>query len=316
MTKLTEIGERELINRFREIVSTNDSVVDGIGDDCAVVRTDQDTASDMVLTSDALLEGVHFMPEALPSDIGHKAVARALSDLAAMGAHPMWALINLVAPSNCETDKLAQILACADRTAMTHGAAIVGGDTTCGNTLELHVFAVGQLPSGSALLRSGAQAGDSIYVTDTLGSSGAGKHLAFEPRIAQGIWLREGDWATSMIDISDGLVVDLMHIAEASKVGAILSEDAIPVSSEALAATDGLSPLEHALSDGEDYELLFTVPAEKQAAIETSWPKTFDLRLTRVGSVTKDVGTVQCTSGNGQTRDLDLRGYEHFRADQ
>lgn len=312
MTTLSDIGERELIKRIRGLCSGNDGVISGIGDDCAVVCPPTD-GNDLVLTSDALIEGVHFLPTTPAGDIGHKVVARTVSDLAASGAEPLWLLINLVATPQSQVEQLEEILSAANRTATKHNLAIVGGDTSSGQCLELHAFAVGQVPHGRAILRSGARTDDLICVTGNLGGSAAGAHLTFEPRIAEGVWLRNGGWATSMIDISDGLAVDLRHLTEESQTGASLVEGGIPVSLAAQEADDGRSGIEHALHDGEDYELLFTVPPEKKADLQLQWSKQFDTDLSFIGTMTAAAGTVECTAADGQSRDLRADGYEHFR---
>jgi thiamine-monophosphate kinase len=188
----------------------------------------------------------------------------------------------------------------------------VGGDTTAGPVRELHVFGVGRVPAGKAVLRSGAKPGDVVYVTGSLGGSLAGRHLAFEPRVAEGGWLREGGWATAMLDISDGLVVDLERLLESSGVGARLQAERIPVSAEARALKDGRTALDHALSDGEDYELLFTVPAARVADFEAAWKKEFDLPCTPIGEITDDRGSLEIRDAAGKSIRPLREGYEHF----
>ena len=222
-----------------------------VGDDCAVLPLDE--TYDLVLTSDPLIQDVHFTSSASPEQIGHKAVCRVLSDFAAMGAEPQHLLVNVVAPPEQDFQTLEKIYAEFSTTQKTFGAEVVGGDLAQGPALELHVFGAGRVPRGTALLRSGAKPGDHIYVTGPLGGSQAcGKHLAFEPRLEWGNALRESGVVTSMMDISDGLATDLRHILKASGVGAELDRSAIPLN----------GTLEQALYDGEDFELLFTAPAD------------------------------------------------------
>lgn len=297
-------------------------VVTGIGDDCAVVRVGG--ACDLLLKSDPVVEGVHFAPDAPAEGIGHKAVGRVLSDLAAMGGEPLWILIDLVAPAKTTTGRIKAAYRGAARLARSHGAAIVGGDTSRGPVLELHVFAVGRVPRGKAVLRSGAREGDRLYVTGTLGGSLGGRHLRFQPRLAEGRWLREGGWATAMMDVSDGLAADLPRLAAASGVGVVLEAGKIPVSVDARksgdgGATKGGTPLVRwrrglaaALSDGEDFELLFTVPARKAALFEKAWQRRFRLKCSAIGSVVGGAGVLLCDGE--QAAPLGLAGYEHFRA--
>ncbi len=220
-----------------------------VGDDCAVLPMNE--THDMVLTSDPLIENVHFTSETTPEQIGHKAICRVLSDFAAMGAEPQYLLVNVVAPPEQNFQTLEKIYAEFSNLWKKYGAEVVGGDLAQGPVLELHVFGVGRVPKGTALLRSGAQPGDLIYVTGPLGGAQqSGKQFTFEPRLDWGNALRESGVVTSMMDISDGLATDLRHILKASGVGAELDGSLIPCN----------GTLEQALYDGEDFELLFTAP--------------------------------------------------------
>ncbi|HEY8241525.1 MAG TPA: thiamine-phosphate kinase, partial [Kiritimatiellia bacterium] len=270
MKTLGDIGEQALIKRLARRLPSPRGVAVGIGDDCAVVRV-PGSAHDLVYTTDAVIEGTHFLKGTAPEKIGHKAVGRVLSDLAAMGSEPLYILINLVATRRTPLACVEEIYRGAARLCARHGAAIIGGDTSTGPVLELHVFGVGRVPRNRAVLRSGARAGDVIYVTGRLGGSIHGKHLTFDPRVREGQWLR--NWATAMIDISDGLATDLRHITEASGVGAEILPARIPLAKNA-------KNLQSALSDGEDFELLFTVSQKKAAAFERAWHKSFRLLCT------------------------------------
>lgn len=309
MTTLQQIGERELIRRLARLVPTRGDVRVGIGDDVAVVHVES-THTDLLLTSDAVIEGVHFTRAAKPELIGRKAIGRVLSDLAAMGGEPMWALVDLVAPASLGLARIEAAYRGAARLAEKYGLAIVGGDTTQGRDFELHVFGVGQVPGGSAILRSGARKGDAVYVTGSLGGSLAGRHLTFEPRIAEGLWLREGGWASAMIDISDGLAADLSHLLEMSGVGAEVEAARVPVSKSLRRTKAGLA---RALFDGEDFELLFTVSADRQAAFESSWADTFGLACTRIGRIAGPKSRLMLVDDLGRRHELKDGGFEHFR---
>lgn len=338
MPTLKDIGEVSAIERLQKYLPAQADVVSGAGDDCAVVKTGENASYDWLLTSDPVIEGTHFTGETPPSAVGHKAVARVLSDLAAMGGEPKWALIDIVAPPETPISRLEECYSGASRLADKYGLALVGGDISRGNAFELHVFAIGRVPTGSALLRSGAEPDEAIYVTGSLGASSTGRHLSFEPRVSEGIWLREGSWATALIDVSDGLARDLGHLTDMSKTGAELYLSQIPVSQEALKINNTItslkhayevdtlckvcpclknnnntiSPLEHALYDGEDFELLFTVPRKKEKAFMSSWNNAFDLPCTLIGHITKRHGVIECVDENGKRTKLEKREYEHF----
>jgi thiamine-monophosphate kinase len=252
---------------------------------------------------------VHFLPGAPAAAVGHKAVGRVLSDIAAMGATPRWALINLVAPPRTTVATLDGLYDGALALAGRHGLAIVGGDMSEGPVLELHVFAAGSVPRGKAVRRSGARPGEAVFVTGELGGSIAGKHLAFEPRTREGAWLR--DWATAMIDVSDGLASDLRHLILESGTGCELEAEAIPLS-EAV-RQQGEAALGHALYDGEDFELLFTVPAAAQEPFLAAWRAKFPLPCSRIGTMTDRPGRVECRRTDGSPVPVRETAYVHFR---
>ncbi len=306
-----QMGEDNLIRRLKRLVPGRADVISGIGDDCAVVRAGTRDSHDLLLKSDPVIEGVHFLPAAKGSAIGHKAVGRVLSDLAAMGGEPLWILVDLVASPTVSVTHLESVYRGMARLARQHGVAIVGGDTSSGKVLEIHVFAVGRVPRGRAVLRSGARSGDVIYVTGALGGSGLGRHLRVEPRLAEGQWLRESGCVTAMMDVSDGLATDLRRLAAASGTGAVLDARCIPVADAARRVKDGRPALEHALADGEDFELLFTVPRRKAEAFEVAWRKVFRLPCSRIGEMTPKPGIVELRDGVNCEK-LTVHGYEHF----
>lgn len=321
MKTADHMGENRLIERLARLLPSRRDVVAGIGDDCAVVRASPRDRFDLILTSDPVVEGVHFLPDAAPETVGHKAVGRVLSDIAAMGGEPLWALIDLVAPPNTAADWLARAYRGASRLARQHSLAIIGGDTSRGPTRELHVFAAGRLPRGTAVLRSGARPGDALYVTGRLGGSARGRHLRFEPRLAEGQWLRAGRWASAMMDLSDGIATDLPRLLKQSRAGAVLETDRLPVSAAAKrlpptpspAAVRGISAAQlHALCDGEDFELLFTTPAARAPALEKAWSRRFGLPLSRIGVITNRAGVLEMLAADGRRSRLTARGFEHF----
>jgi thiamine-monophosphate kinase len=284
----------------------------GPGDDCAVVRAAGDRRHDWLLKSDPVIANVHFTADAPGQAIGHKALGRVLSDIAAMGGEPLWALVDLVAPARTPALLVEQIFQGLSRLARRVGLAVVGGDVSAGPVLEVHVLAIGRVAQGKAVLRSGARPGDSLFVTGALGGSLAGRHLRFQPRLAEGGWLARHGWARAMIDLSDGLATDLRHLIRRSGVGAELWLEAIPVSRAARKSGKPAAALRHALTDGEDFELLFAVPAAKTAAFMKAWRRRFRLACTRIGTITRWRGVIDLVDAQGKRRRLNERGYDHF----
>jgi thiamine-monophosphate kinase len=304
------MNEFELIRRLTASAPTNPFVVVGPGDDCAVL--DLDLADRQLLfKTDAVVEGIHFKRETPPEKIGHKALARCLSDIAAMGGTPTAALITLALPRDFAPDFVEAIYSGLNALARRFDVAIVGGETTTNpERILISVAMLGFVPKGKAVLRSGAKAGDAIFVTGQLGGSLAGKHLEFEPRLAEARWLAQNFSLHAMIDISDGLAGDLPHVLTASHVGAELLAKAIPVSREAR-TTKPDSPLLAALTDGEDFELLFTVASGDAVSLLDAWKKQFpSLRLSCIGKITAGEGiTIRDKEG---VRQLKAHGYVHF----
>lgn len=303
MQTLNQIGEHEAIGRLTQHLGGHPLLRVGIGDDCAVTRQG---AMDQVFTTDPIVEGVHFFPDADARLVGCKAVGRVLSDIAAMGALPQWLLVNIVAPASIWIERLEQLYAGMREQAGRFGATIIGGDLAEGPVLEVHVFGMGRVPAGRALLRSGAKVGDCIAVTGPLGGSIAGKHLTFTPRVEEGIFLRASGVVHAMMDISDGLATDLRHILKQSGVGARLDGAAIPVSPAA-------QSLEQALYDGEDFELLFTVPPDHIDRLSRNWRRQFDSDLFWVGRITGSPNVLELLRDDGSERVLESKAFEHFR---
>lgn len=276
---------------------------------------------------DTLVAGVHFPPETAASDIGYKAVAVNLSDLAAMGAEPAWLTLALTLPAY-DADWLREFVAGVFDIADEHGVALVGGDTTRG-PLTITVQAHGFVPAGKALRRAGTQAGDDIYVSGTLGDAalalaewkGAVKLAEHErascrrrldrpaPRVQLGLALRS--IASAAIDVSDGLLQDLGHVLKASAVGADVDVDALPICDALRRAQlhSGEQPLELALAGGDDYELCFTAPVAMRAAVEAAAVQCAT-RVTRIGSIAGEAG-LRCRRG-GATYLPRMHGYDHF----
>ncbi len=275
------------------------------GDDAASVRVGGER---VLFKTDSVIDGVHFDARtARPEEIGHKALARCLSDIAAMAGVPAFAVVAMMVPRRSGEAYLRRIYRGMERTARSFRTAVVGGDfASHPGKLAISVALLGETEGLQPVLRSGARPGDAVAVTGPLGGSILGKHLRFRPRVREARELHRRIGLHSMIDVSDGLAVDLGHLCEESGVGAVVYERRIPVSAAArrLARRDGRTPLEHALGDGEDYELLFTLPAGKAGALERSG-------LGRViGEVVRGRGMrLQRTDGSRQA--LPPAGWEH-----
>lgn len=309
------MNEFELIQNLTRSPPTNKSVVVGPGDDCAVLEAGLPDRL-LLFKTDAIVEGIHFALDAPPQKVGHKALARCLSDIAAMAGTPSAALITLALPRDFVPSRVEAIYDGINALARRHEVAIVGGETTTNpERMLLSVALLGWMPRGKGVLRSGAEPGDAIFVTGELGGSLAGKHLEFEPRLAEARWLVQHFAVHSMIDLSDGLAGDLPHILKASKTGAELLGPSIPISREARrAAKSGTAdkpPLLAALTDGEDFELLFTVASRDAVPALDAWRKQFPkLPLTCIGKITAGEGiTIRDPQG---ARPLTAHGYVHF----
>lgn len=307
--------EFELIARLTKSLPTNPTVITGAGDDCAVL--DLGIPGELVLfKTDAVVEGIHFTREVPPEKIGHKALARCLSDIAAMAGTPVAALVTIALPQDFDTEFVAQIYAGLTALAAKFEVAIAGGETTTNpGRILISISLLGTVRRGKQVLRSGARAGDAIFVTGELGGSLAGKHLDFEPRLTEARWLAEHFPIHAMMDLSDGLAGDLRHILGASRTGAELLKSAVPVSRVAkMRAREGSNAkpaFAAALADGEDYELLFTLAAKNAVKLLDAWKKEFPgLRLSCLGKIIAGEGIV--IRDKTSSLKLNANGYVHF----
>ncbi len=316
------LGEFELIRRFFDRPATG--LVRGIGDDCAVLAPTP--GQHWLVSTDMLVEGRHFLSTVDPEALGHKALAVNLSDLAACGATPRAIFLALALP-RADAAWLEAFARGLFTLADAHGVALAGGDTTAG-PLNLCITAMGEAPVGQALLRSGAQAGDALWVSGTLGDARlaleafrgtvalAGEAFAATrqrmerptPRVALGLELR--GLATSAIDVSDGLLGDLGHVLSASGVGAELQADALPRSAHLAAQSLALQRL-CTLTGGDDYELVFTAPADRDAAVREAAQRAH-APVTRIGRITAEPG-LRCVDAAGQTVPAPGASFDHFR---
>ena len=331
------ISEDELVRAIRKVLSGDvPGVTVGIGDDAAVVDTGR---HDTILTTDMLVEGVHFdRASASAHDLGHKALTVNISDVAAMGGSPRFGLVSIGFPPDVETSWVMELYGGIREAAGEYGMAVIGGDTNRAGKVVLSVTVVGTVARNRAVTRSGARPGDRLVVTGSLGAAAGGLRLAqADPRE-----VREAlasDWgrrlvqahlrpvarvgeaetlasagATAMIDISDGLALDLSRLCAESGVGATVHLPDVPVADglEDLAKTfqGNLDPLDLALHGGEDYELLATLPPEAVPGATERLAERFGTGLSVIGTVTED--ELRAVGEDGTERPLEPKGWDHF----
>jgi thiamine-monophosphate kinase len=299
----------------------------GPGDDAAVVVGSRNER--LVVTTDAVVEGVHFSRAySTPADIGHRALAVNLSDLAAMGATPRWALLSLVLPGSTRETDVEDLVDGLAALAIRHGVSVIGGNITrTDGPLVVDVTAGGEVAPRKWLTRSGAKAGDSVYVSGTIGGAAAGlemlgagvrdaecvaRHLRPEPRVRLGIAIARAKAARAAMDLSDGLADGLEQVASASGVGVRVDGAAVPVDSAAHRwwTARGADPLTAALAGGDDYELLLAVPRKGHGALRSALRHVADPAVTKIGEFTKDPHErVLLRAGK---EDALPKGFEHF----
>lgn len=318
-------------------------LVQGIGDDAAVIETSAQTW--WHLTTDLLAEGIHFdMQSATPESVGYRAAMANLSDIAAMGAVPRYLLISLAIPKTVKQSHIYELYTGLMKACRLYDVALIGGDISASKAgLFLSITLVGTTSRRRALFRHGAKVGDHLYVSGTLGDSLAGlkllmgnthsspsekrkhkfsrshrlflvrRHTHPTARVAEGRWLNDRRFATAAIDLSDGLSGDLRHLCEDSRVGAEVDLEKLPISPacRAYARAIGVSPIRLALTGGEDYELLFTASPRDGDTIERQ-ARTRGYRLTRIGTIRLQRFGIRMTS-DGRTQPMPATSYEHFR---
>ena len=343
---VSQLGEFRLIRHLRRrFGQTGRAVLRGIGDDAAVIRPSSGHA--LLLTTDLLAEGIHFdLRTATFEDIGYKAAVANLSDIAAMGGRPQYMLVAVAIPASRTSSDVDRLYRGMMRACRLHKVELVGGDTSASrHGLFLSITLTGFVQAGRVLTRDGARVGDLLYVTGTLGDSLAGltllesarnrrsaagdrlnqrrrryqsylidRHLRPTPRIKEGQLLAAHRLATAAIDLSDGLSGDLMHICEQSGVGAEIETSALPLSPacRAYAAASRLDPVRLALTDGEDYELLFSISSGSRAKLERLARRT-GCHFSRIGTVRPKRAGVRLRRVNGSSKRLAIAGYQHFQ---
>jgi len=348
--QLKEIGEFGLIDRIKNIVDTSSAeLIVGIGDDAAAFRTS--SALLTLLTTDVLIEGVHFDLDYFTfQQLGWRALAVNLSDIAAMGGLPKYAVFSLGLPEKIQVESVEEFYQGAKEVGDKFQTAVIGGDTTQSpDRLFIAVTVVGEVEENKLTRRSGAQVGDAVFVTGTLGGAQAGlqllksgdtplipprggtkggvpstadskhgalieKHLTPQPRINEARFLVDNFPIHAMIDISDGLASEINHICNQSDVGALLNADDIPIDSASKETADFFKDkaLEYALNGGEDFELLFTAPEKVADELQKKFRDKFGFACARIGTIREKAVGIVLEDTDGKQVPILTKGYEHF----
>jgi len=302
--RVKDIGEIGLIRRFAKKIRVDKSVIKGSGDDAAVIAWTKN--KHLLFTCDMLIEDIHFeSKKATPFQVGHKALARNVSDIAAMGGFPRYAVVSMGIdpdlPVSTADGILEGMLELTDR----YKINIVGGDVARSEKIVIDVSLIGEVEKENLVLRSGAETGDLIFMTGAVGGSQKGRHLDFTPRLDEARELVNNFKINSMIDISDGLVIDLWRILSASQAGGRIHEASVPLSKNA-----GL--FKKAVSEGEDFELLFTMSAKESKRFSETKRMKLKTPVTLIGEVTDKREGYKLIRKNGREENLEPRGYLHF----
>ncbi|UCD54650.1 MAG: thiamine-monophosphate kinase [Candidatus Omnitrophota bacterium] len=294
--------ELEFIRYISKKFKAGKPVVKGIGDDCAIL--DYTKTRYMLLTCDMIIEGTHFSGKATPFQIGWKAVAVNISDIAAMGGIPRYILVSAGIPRNKGAKFLKEIIKGIETISRRFNILLIGGDTNVSRETVINVTLIGEVEKKCVITRDGARRGDLIFVTGCLGE-GRVKHLNFLPRLKEARILAKDFKLNSMIDLSDGLAMDLNRLTEAAKVGARVYKSLIPLS-------DASEPLDKAILAGEDFELLFTAPIGESKKLIKRMGRREDLPITLIGEIVDRRFGVQLIQEEGKIKPLKPKGFAHL----
>ena len=332
--QLSETGEFGFINLIKEKFQKSSlNSITGIGDDCAIIPKDEE--HDYAISTDMLVENIHFIRSKItPFELGYKTLAVNLSDLAAVGAKPLFSFLSIAIPNTVELDYLNQFLEGYKSLSEKHNTLLLGGDTTRSeNNIVLNVTVIGETKKNKAKLRSMAKSDDIICVTDFLGDSGGGlkvildnlplsdetnylinRHICPEPAVKEGIWLAEQKGVNAMIDISDGIASDLQHILNLSKKSAVIDLNKLPISPQlqTVANKYNFDAIEQATSGGEDYKLLLTIDKNSFTNISQKYKAFFGKELFVIGNIMEDEQEKIFWQKEGVLIDWLKGGYNHF----
>jgi len=303
--------ELEFIKYITHKFRAKKPVIQGIGDDCAVLGYTRDKY--MLLTSDMIIEGTHFTKKATPFQIGWKAIAVNISDIASMGGIPKHALVSAGIPRNKGMKFLKELTRGIETICRKFDILVIGGDTNSSSKIVVNVTLVGEVKRKHLVTRSGAKVGDLIFVTGALGE-GKQKHLSFLPRLREARILVKNFKINSMIDLSDGLAMDLNRLADASNVGARVYKSLIPLSERTLSlrGLDIENVKAEAISSGEDFELLFTASIKESKRIINRMGRREDLPVTLIGEIVNKRSGVKIVEEEGRVRLLKPEGFAHL----
>ncbi|MDO8603253.1 MAG: thiamine-phosphate kinase [Candidatus Omnitrophota bacterium] len=299
--RLKDLGEFNFINRISKTIKLSSRVIKGIGDDAAVLRHTKDKY--LLFTADMLVEGKHFHKGAKAGLVGGKALSCSVSDIAAMGGVPKFAVISIGLPGSLGLKYADGIYKGIKKAADRFGVDLVGGDTVGSEKIIINIALTGEVEKKSLALRSNAEENDAIFVTGNIGGSIKLKHLNFTPRLKEARFLVKNFTVNSMIDISDGLLADLGRILKESGKGAIIYESAIPVSKNALG-------FDSAVRDGEDFELIFTLPESSACRLKKFWP--FKTKISEIGRICSFRKGFFLVRKNGKSERIKPAGFTHF----
>lgn len=334
---VADVGEFGLIDRIKETLPhvDRDDLIIGIGDDTAVIRLDKKTS--LLITCDIQIEDRHFRLDHITAyQLGRRAIAVNLSDIAAMGGHPTYALVSLGIPASFPLSSFEQLFQGIRDQLKEFSAFVIGGNLAhTEQKVVVDITLLGEVPTAQIVYRSGAQPGDRIYVTGVLGASGAGFHLLEKfgsdypkeleylvqahlqptPRIRVGSLIAQSGVVTSMIDVSDGVISDLFHICEMSGVGAEVYQERLPLpdSMERVRDMSGVSVLDLALHSGEDYELLFSVEAGTPSTLIEAIARKAEVKITGIGQIVSGAKGICLIDDEYQRHPLERKGWDHFR---
>jgi len=306
--RLSKLNEIQIINNISKLIKTSEDVKIGIGDDTAVIKWDKNKF--LLFTTDMLLEDVHFkldldLDKSLFEKIGRKSLAVNLSDIAAMGGIPRYAVVSIGISKDFEYEFLKRIYKGIETLAAQFDVKVVGGDINSSDKLLINITLIGEVSHGKLILRSSANAGDSVFITGKLGGSIYSKHLNFTPLIEESHILNNKFKITSMIDVSDGLIYDAFRLALASRVKLFLYSKKVPLSDKA-------KSLDNALYDGEDFELLFTVDEKSANKLDANLDILGKTPLTNIGYIERGKPEVVLIDEKSRRISAKMDGYDHF----
>lgn len=298
---LKDLGEFKFIDRIAKGIKLSSQVIKGIGDDAAVLKYTKNKY--MLFTTDMIIEDKHFYRSSKPELIGKKSISCNVSDIAAMGGIPRFAVISIGLPGSLDVRFIDRLYGGIKKTADKFNISLVGGDTVNSENIIINIALIGEVEKENLVLRSSARQNDTIFVTGNIGGSIKHRHLDFTPRLREARFLVKNFNINSMIDVSDGLLADLGHILEESNKGVVIYENAIPVSKDAV-------NFDSAVRDGEDFELIFTLSEKDVPTLVKLWP--FRTRLSRIGRILSPEKEFNLIRKNRISEKVKPIGFTHF----